>query len=240
MNKIEKIKHQINFLLEKTVENGATEEEMFSAIKKAEELMRKYSILQADLPEKKLRENCVLVKHPRFKTGFKTNYFIGGLADLFDCEHYWTKSFVCFFGYKEDVKLCTYFYELILSICMREKNKFLSSDTGISLRKSANGRTISSNFIKGFLNRIDQRLYQMYQEKKEESNSKERSLVLVKSDRVKEEFIKLDFKIKSVSLKEVISEMRSYNFGQEKAEDVQLNFAIENNGELQEKMKITI
>lgn len=228
MDKLERVKNQINALLEKTIENGATEEEMFLAMAKAEELMTKYSILKSQLPEKKIKEKCVLVKHPKYKTHFKTEFFIGSLADFFDCEHYWNSYYVTFFGYKEDVKLCIYFYDIILNLCFIEKQKFINSDEGKKLKRSINGRTISASFIKGFLSKIDKRLYQMYKEKKDERNSQERGIILLKKNKVDEEFRELNFTINSVKLNRVVKEMQSYYAGQEQAENVPLNFALEN------------
>ena len=228
---LDKVKNRINALLAKNTENVASEEEMLSAIKLAEKLMRKYSILKSELPERNSKEKCVLVSHPKYKTGYKTEFFLGELAHLFDCEHYFTKSNVTFFGYKEDVKLCIYFYDLILALCFKEKEKFFNSSKGKELKaeNGKHGKTLAANFIKGFLLKIDERLYKMYEEKKAESNQNERAIILSKKGNVESQFKELDINIKVSSTTQVISDFISYTAGKEKAESVPLNHPLYHN-----------
>ena len=224
---IEKAKRRINALLLKTVENGASEHEAISALKQAESLMRKYSILKEELGGYK-NEKCVLISHKKFKTGYKTEYFLSYLAEVFDCEYYWNHLNVTFFGYKEDVELCIYFYDLILKLCFEERRKFLESKEGLHLKKYSNGRTISANFIKGFLNRINYKLYLMYQDKKKEVQNEEKGLILIKKSRVENEFAEKNFKIKTVDLKQIISDRQSYACGEKSADDVDLLIPLDN------------
>ncbi len=227
MGKLERIKNQIAALLDKTVDRGASEQEMLMAIKKAEQLMRKYCIAMSELPNRGNQDKCVLKLHPKFKTGYKTEYFLSALAELFDCEYFWNNQNVAFFGYKEDVKLCIYFYDLILMICFREKEAFLKLYKKVAKGKGQNGRTLAANFVKGFLFSIAAKLERMYSEKKAESNSNERGLVLAKKKRVENEFAAQEFNIRTVSSSLEIRSYEAFLRGKKRGDETELLYAVE-------------
>lgn len=210
---LERIKQKISFLLQKTTDNGATEQEMLSAIKLAEKLMRKYSIIKSDVIEPIEKDSCILKVHTKYKTGYKTEFFISSLAELFDCQHYWTKKTIVFFGYKEDVELCIYFYDLILKICFQELDKYFKSEEGYQLKEYYHGRTLYASFIRGFLNRIDEKLYEMYINKKNTINKREAGLIISKRENVNSEFDNLGIKIRKANFKEVIGCSKAYANG---------------------------
>lgn len=74
-NETKKINHRIRALLNKTVENGATEAEAREALTKAYELMSKHNLSEADLSEPK----TYISKLVKYKTTYGNGRWVGNL-----------------------------------------------------------------------------------------------------------------------------------------------------------------
>ena len=90
------IERKINALLQKTVENGATKEEAFNSLKKANELMKNYSIEISDLKNPFAADKCVLEKLDLIKVGYDTTIFFYNLGKLFDEKFFIIKNKLVF------------------------------------------------------------------------------------------------------------------------------------------------
>ena len=160
-----RIKDKIKALLSKTIDNGATKEEMESALNKANQLMLENFISEHDLKDYEIINKCLSKRFKRIKSGFRMTLFYHDLSILFDCKCYYDQDYITFFGYDQDVELCGYFYYLITRTCLLEKDKYVLSWDYKYLKRYNNGKTISANFIKGFLYEISIKLQKMYEER---------------------------------------------------------------------------
>ena len=105
MNPREKNIARVKALLEKNVENGATEAEAMSALAKASELMKQWYISENDIKDPYLGEKCILKQFPLIQSGYNYRLFYNDLTRLFDCEYYYNSKIIAFFGFEEDVEL---------------------------------------------------------------------------------------------------------------------------------------
>ena len=178
----EKIKNRINALLSKNQENGCTEAEAMSAISKAKELMFKHQIEESDLVEV---NECILdsVKAETGYVGFQAS-----LAVLFDCKVYKSKKEIFFFGYQEDVELCTYFNALIIRSAKSETQKYKLTDSYKREKQFTNGRTLTASFRNGFLSSVSAKLKAMFAERKNTVNIGHGIVLQKKSTDVSQQF----------------------------------------------------
>ncbi len=216
MEEKDKIKLKIKALLNKTIENGATEAEAISAMRKANDLMLQYYISEHDLNDPFLGEKIIIKKVSIIHSGYDLTLFYPFLAKLFDCEFFWSKYQISFFGFYEDVDLCDFFYNLIVKSCLSEKDKYMRSDKYQKLKRYYHGRTLSSSFIKGFLHSISSKMHEIYINRNC-SIPLSMSLVLAKkSDRVKNEYEKYNFNVRMVKGKDLVYERIAFSDGAEK------------------------
>lgn len=165
MENPDKIKNKIKALLSKTTDNGATKEEMESALRKANKLMTDFFISEHDLQDSEIINKCVSEQFELTKSGFDLSLFYTDLADLFDCQYYYNSKRIVFFGHEQDVALCGYFYNVISKTCLKEKEIYLKSEKYLQLKNHHHGRTLSSSFIKGFLIEVASKMREMYEER---------------------------------------------------------------------------
>lgn len=224
-----KIKSRIQALLNKNTENGATEAEAIAALGKAQELMKLYYISMDDLREYVAVEECELRTIEKYKTAYNIDYFLNPLTQLFDCEYFFTKYHVSFFGFKNDLDLVVYFYHLITRSAFSEAKKFKKTDNYKIYVRHRSGRSLISSFVKGFILRIAERMEQMYVNRKSDIPY-EQSLVLVnKSDKVSSNFNeKYGGTIKSKRSKHASVISEAFKEGEKRGESMQIHRAIKN------------
>lgn len=223
MSKREKIKSKVNALLAKTTENGASKEEMESALAKANQLMVDFFISENDLKDPYISENCVLEKFERVKSGYDLTGFFHSLSLLFDCEHYFTKKEISFFGFEEDVKLCGYFYKFITDSALIEKDKFTKSEKYLSLKRVYHGKTLASSFLKGFIKAVSVKMKVMYQNRESQLSSDQFGLMVIdKKNKVDFQFKNLDLKIRTIPNKRIRAESVAYDEGVLKGEKLKI------------------
>ena len=230
-----KIKHKIRALLSKTVKNGATEDEAYSALIKAQELMKLHYLEEYELDEKdeiivnKLKYNSLMV------------YVLSNLGRLFNCNSWFvTKEYMCFYGYATDVHLASYFYDFILKTLDTAYLKYTTTfeyNDLVHIEKLSK-RTIKNNFSKGFLNSIYYRISDIYKQRNSEmENSKpgsnEYALMLItgqkEQDIIRQQFI--DFP--NLSIKSFTDNSNkpkdetSYEYGSTLADNVDLTIPLQ-------------
>lgn len=223
----EKIVARIKALLSKTIDNGATKQEMESALNKANQLMLEFFISENEIKDDNVISKCISEEFKLIKTGFDLSLFYNDLAKLFDCQYYYNKYRIVFFGHQQDVSMCGYFYNLISKTCLIEKDNYIKSDEYQRLKKSYHGKTLSSSFIKGFLIEISLKLRNMYKERKSNIPEVYALVVIEKIDKVKKEFQELDLNIKKVASKKLTGEKEAFEYGIEKGKNIKLVQGVE-------------
>lgn len=187
-----RIKAKIQALLQKTTENGASQEEALPAIVKAQVLMKQHMIDENDLKDPYLTEKCVTKFCPRIKSSYDLTIILYDLCNAFDCEHYYNKERIAFFGFEEDVNLCVYFYQFILKSCMKAKDEYKKSSRyyDYTYKLGYHGRTLVASFIKGFQITVCRKLDTLYKDRTSQySQEVGYGLVVVeKKKRVNDEF----------------------------------------------------
>ncbi|MGM7552601.1 DUF2786 domain-containing protein [Myroides odoratimimus] len=196
-----KVKAKIRALLNKTVENGASEQEAMLALKKANELMLENFICEHDL-EGVAPEKIIEVREPIVVTSYDFTWFYGDLARLFDCECFWTsgrKGDIVFFGFESDAKLAMYFYRLVMKAAFNSIEEYKKSFEYIHSKAfyGKHGKTLVSSFVKGFTIRLGQRLIEMYEQRKASIPYGMGLMVIQKDEQVKTEFNRQNPNLKS-------------------------------------------
>lgn len=223
----DRIKAKIKALLSKTTDNGASEQEMESALKKANELMLLNFILEHDLKDFKIIEKCLLKEVPLIKTGFDMTIFYGDLARLFDCKYYYNSKRIAFFGFEQDTEFCAYFYNVIVKTCLKEKDLYAKSNHFKEMKKLHHGKTLSASFIKGFQISVAEKMYSMYKDRQRNIPESYGLMVIEKEENVKNQFLNLDLKIKSVKTKILIAEQAVFDKGKEAGMTISLTQGID-------------
>lgn len=228
--KQEKIKEKIKALLSKTIDNGASKAEMESALKKANKLMTDFFISEHDLQDSEIIKECISEQFELTKSGFDLSFFYGSLARLFDCEYYFNSKTITFFGHKQDVAMCGYFYNVISKTCLKEKDVYLKSEECLQLKKYYHGRTLSSSFIKGFLIEVSSKMEEMYKNREKNIPDAYGLMVVEKREKVKNDFKNLGLKLRVQPQKQLTAERQAFESGKEKGQEINLIQGI-NDGE---------
>lgn len=243
---LDKIKRRISALLDKTVDNGATKEEMNSALEKANALMLEFFITENDLKRDQNQEiivKCVSKTVDIIKTHYDLSMFRYNLAILFDCASYVTTSYdyvvvkgkhrkitkqtSTFFGYETDVELACYFLQMIERSCIKEKDKFIDSFGYMCLKKQtkAHGKTLISSFITGFVFEVSLKLDELYKDRVRNIPQSYGLMVIEKTENVKKQYeeFQLNFKISKGRKKNYqIGEEQAYEKGLERGKNFEL------------------
>lgn len=240
----EKITKRIQALRAKTIENGATRQEMEAALEKANQLMIEFYITEHDLSKEIVEEKCVLKSHPLTPSGYYMGYFYNELATLFDCEYFFNSgrnspNTITFFGFSSDVELCIYFYTLITKTCLQEKDRYLKSKEAQILKYDYSSKTIAASFIRGFLIKIGTKLQQLYAERESSIPTSTGLMVIQKKEKVQNEFQAMDFSIKTRKSKQQLIAEEAYDDGENEAENFKLSQGI-NGEEVKEAAKLTV
>lgn len=222
----EKIKNRIKALLSKTVENGASKEEMQSALKKASDLMIENFISENDLKDESIIEQCILKSVPLIKSSYDLSLFYSRLAYLFDCKYYFTNYEIVFFGHSNDVEFCEYFYHMIIKSCLFEKNKYMKSEKFKQQKISHHGKTLASSFIKGFLIEVCIKIQEIYEDRERNIPQSYGLMVIDKKDKVKNEFENLNMKLRTLKPKPLRGVQNAFDAGKEKGKEFRLSQGI--------------
>ena len=223
----DKIISRIKALTSKTVENGATQAEMESALRKANQLAVEFMISEHELKDVEVIEKCVLKSFPLVKTGYDMSLFYGTLGLLFDCEHYYNNKTITFFGYSQDVELCGYFYQVIVKAALNEKDKYLKREENKYLRVLYHGKTISASFIRGFLIEVCRTINEMYEERESNLPQSFSLMVIDKKERVRKEYEELNLKVRIKKDKATVAAEQAFYDGRTEGENFKLTQGLE-------------
>ena len=201
MTNLDQIKNKIRALSAKTVENGASESEAFSAMKMIGKLLNEYNL---SMDEISVREELCITdfvstnnKHVNEQV-----YVSSYVAKLCSVKAWIDRSItgikIFFFGLEPDVQMAIYLVNVVGVVFESEFKQFKKGD----YYKSYQGhrKVLASNFQKGYSSRINERLVEMISENKKQmaTNSTGTALVVVeKSKFVDEEFQKSQIKLVS-------------------------------------------
>lgn len=220
------IKRKIKALLAKTTENGASESEAISAMNKAQQLMLEHFISENEIIDPFIKEKCVFKSVDLVKSGYDLSLFYCFLSKLFDCEHYYTRTKITFFGFEDDVDLCIYFYYFISKSCLKEKDKFIKSDEFKKLRKHCHGRTLAASFIDGFISSVSLKIDAMYFSRERNMKKEVGLMVIEKQQRVKEQFQEFNLSIRTVASKQRDNECNAFLSGLDEGNNLSITQGI--------------
>lgn len=161
-----KIAARIRALLEKTTDNGCTEDEALAAAQKAAEMLEKYNLT---VDEVKLREEAIRRSdNPQSRCGHPADERLwkvaAAIAHMLDCR-YWTNQggrlgpCITFFGFAHEVEIGDY----LLLICRRaiyDQSAQYQRDELFLLRASVQ-RARSKSFVDGMVDRLAERIRAM-------------------------------------------------------------------------------
>lgn len=221
----ERVIRKVKALTSKTVENGATEAEMLLAISKANQLMQQYFIKSHDLQD--TPEQCVLKEVELVKTHYKFSAFYYDLAKLFDCEHYYTRTKIAFFGLEHDVMTCEYLYYLIVRTALREKDLYLQTKAYKDLRSFYSPKTLANSFLKGFIFSVADRMQEMFEEKNKSIPDEYAIQLFDKRKQVQDEFGSLNLTIRTEKSTTASLLSEAVEDGREAGEKLAINKAIQ-------------
>lgn len=235
MDRKKDIKRKIKALLEKG-NNGSTEAEAAAFISHAQKLMEDYYISKSELESPFVGEEVVILDTNMHRSCYRFNGFYHSLSQLFDCYHYYNNynKTISFVGFKPDTEMCVYFYHYIINATLLAKKKYMKSDNFKEDKQYYHSRRLAADYIKGFLGRIDLKIYEMIDErnKKRKSNigdseSSTSSLILFdeKLKRVEDFYGSLG--IKTVKHKDIDVNYLAYNAGLIDGSNLDLNIGIQ-------------
>ena len=228
----ENIIHKINSLLNKTMENGATEAEADAALGMAQKLMEKHMIEQSQLAEHVTDKTCKKITIPIFKTAYDTTYINRAIADAFDCKNWWNKYHgeVYFFGFAEDAKLAAYFYNYLNNVIVNESEKYKKSAEYAEQKEYGyHGKTLLSSFRKGMMSRLCYRLHDLKESRVSNIvQSTGTDLVVIKDQHVDKEYKELGLKLTTHRSPTPSNNAASYHSGVDKADKINMVGGIEN------------
>ena len=221
----------IKDLTNKTVERGCTEAEATSAMNKVDKLLRVYNITI----DKVFLDKNKCIQHD-LKVEGKQKPPIGScimnIANFCDCR-IWMSQYrqvtYHFFGMETDISMVVYLYHLLVAAIDTETKKFKQSE--MYLNRTRHGRGLVSSFQKGMTNRLSQRLSDITFERKQQERKaqpvnvghKSCSLVVLKNNKVDDEYRKLGLRLRTVASTQRVSSRSAYSSGDEAGNRVNIN-----------------
>lgn len=222
----EKIRKKIASLLEKTAQNGASEDEANSAMQIAKKLMNEYGITLEDVKNSKKDDfNEVIVNEGRRNLHEVDLYGVTTeIANFTDTEVYSQKingkTVIVFFGYENDAALAEYLRDVCRMAMETEWKKFTKNN-----QLGGHKRSHRKKFMIGMSIRISERLKEIKNQHINETTGTE--LVVVKSQSVKDALKEKNIIIKSKSKKTYYEKDESFSAGNNAGNNVNLNNPIE-------------
>ena len=203
MSELANVKKRIHALLQKTVDNGCTKEEAISAAEKAGELMDHYNLSMTDI---QIREEKCLTRYiptGQLNRGGMDDCCIS-LAKFCDLKIWFSKGWnhvrdearkksnYGVFGLEADTEMFAYLYAVIDGAMKRELADFKKSERYTAEHVDGGWRrSMTNGFQKGMASEISSRLRDMKkarEAKVREMRTTGTDLVVVKMERVNEEF----------------------------------------------------
>lgn len=157
----EKIMNKIMALLNKTVENGATEQEAIAAGLMAQRLMKKYKIsevVDTNKPKEVIRNDI------KIKTKTWISSLAGVIGDNFCCKVIRTRAInvitrkpeyiIKFYGYKQDVKVATKMFNVLCELIDRG----IVKQKALAKRKHGTSKGVQNAYASSFIRAVNKAL----------------------------------------------------------------------------------
>jgi len=228
MAEIDKIKVRIFNLMQKTVENGCSHAEAMMAMQKAGELMDFYNLSLSDIHIN--NDKCVR-KNFQIPTKSHAFTFVAvPLAKYCDVKVWQSDKTISIFGLPADCDIFEYFFNIIFNTMKKMEVDYKKSDEYNSIPEYvANRRGYTLSYMRGVANGFIVTLNKMIEAKAASEIEKTgRSLVLVKSVKIEEEF-KKTIGIKLYNKKRSFTTQNSFYTGFNDGKKVALNNGVTGN-----------
>jgi len=220
--KREKIANRIQALLNKTVDNGCSEEEAMAAAEMVGKLMKEYDLSMTEIEFKD--ENFIthiIATESRIAAHIHT--LVSAIAYFTDTKVWFNRGAVIeysFFGSEKDTQIADYIYHLICNAIKSEIAKYKKSSTYKA--SSINGKTKTTSFAIGMVNRLDARLRDMKNNVVVEMSDCTAIVPINKMAIVTEQFAKLNMRLRTQKSKRTIGSHDAYNSGKAAADKVNI------------------
>lgn len=225
----ESVKRKIIALLNKTTDNGCSEHEAMIAAEKANELMIFYDIEFGDLEFEEKNIVHVEIPYKMYGKGSIISYSVVGIARLTQCKEWSNPNTrtIHFVGFKHDVEVAEHFINYLMDVFESEMGKFKTTDFYINNQNHK--RSVMSNFLMGIDTRIQSRLIEMADLRKQKVNeSNKTDLVPMKEFEIHNKLNEMGIRLVRGTRKSY-TDYNSFKHGKEVGDSISLNNPI--NGE---------
>lgn len=195
-----KMAARIKALLAKTTENGATEEEAFSAMQKARELMDKYGLTKEQIELDAETIAAQKTKRDNYKTYVIKDHLALEVGRYCDCKVWLSRKedTMTFFGTEQDRQFAIWLIESLDLFVRNQTVRFMEAQS------YANGKgpwDKQKGFMVGCISRINERLHRLSDEREQAArpNGRGKSLVIVKMALVNKAFGQIGLKLRKGS-----------------------------------------
>lgn len=158
--KSEKIIEKIRKILELSKNNPSEYEAKADALK-AQELMIKYHIMQADVEDIAHIEE-ISEKKVKTGNGNKWKYYLSNIIEKnFRCKHYFIQRHtVVFYGYDTDAQIAAEVFSFLFKEGIKASNKYYSKEKSKTRKYGYyfNGAGLKNEFLLGYLKGIKEEL----------------------------------------------------------------------------------
>jgi hypothetical protein len=177
MRDLEKIKETIRSLLSKTVTNGCTEAEMFSALAKAQAMMDAHEITDADIQEARDEAAMQHTEAPETGDPHRIKWHLGyGVSKFCNVKLYRHGKVLACIGMKSDVDYAMWLLDTLADFVFEELYKHLIDDVSPPTER----RTVTRVFVEACCLRISERLQSLVKQSEAARTSNGRELIVVK------------------------------------------------------------
>lgn len=183
---------KIRGLLNKTVDNGCTEEEALAALDKARAMMDAYEVTEDELKLTR-EEKAVLRSEPegtRDPHGIKSLLAIS-VAEFADCRVWKGTHGLVFCGLQADAQMATWLLDTLAAFVQAELARHLMG----SIAPRGERRFIINGFVGGCAKRISERLRDLVANSRKVEASNSRALVVVKGAAVAAKMAEIGIKL---------------------------------------------
>jgi len=226
------IAKRIRSLLNKTIENGCTEEEAMLAADKAGELMDKYdlSFSQVQMKKQKIGRTTYYTHTRKDGTPDKNasrahevSYAVGAVAAYCDCEVWQSGADIVFFGMPKDREIAEYLSALIKTAMESDFKAYKKSPDRDS---EVHGKRLRTSFMAGYTRRVSARLRDMKKARDAGHKTTGKELVVVKMAVVTEAFAALNLNLRNSARRSNGTEHGAYSAGKAAGNRVSINAGV--------------
>lgn len=229
-SEIDKIKVRIFNMLNRTTDNGCTEDEAIAAMTMAGKLMDQYDLTITDVQIKNTACVTRIILDGAKKNRGPISSCVVNMAYYCDVKVWKNRGEgYSVFGLPQDTELFEYLFDMIKHSMENELQVYLASQGMSDKQEYGIKRKVRSSFCRGFAYRMGSRMKELKKTRVTEIERTGRSLVVVKMATVNDAFKNLNMKLKKNYNKHRISYPNANNAGYHAAGNVQLNPGVGSN-----------